>query len=293
MTRSGGINVTFWGVRGSTPCEGQQYERYGGHSSCVSLEVDGQAPIVFDLGTGLTPFGEHLGGAGTPVRASVLLTHLHWDHVQGLPFFAPLHHPDSLVEVYGPRQPDGALREVFGQLMRPPFFPIRADQLGGELRWHDLIDDDLPVGQAKVRSRGVRHRGTTLGFRVEWNGATVVYISDHGQTSDDHRHDDDVPHEVLELCDGADLLIHDAQHTRPEFERKRDWGHCTFEYALHVAREAGARRLALFHHCPTHHDGTLDQIERITQDLSACRGGPEVFAAAEPTMLRVGGSQGA
>ena len=289
MTRSGGINVTFWGVRGSTPCEGPQYERYGGHSSCVSLEADGQPPIIFDLGTGLTPYGERLGGSATPVRASVLLTHLHWDHVQGLPFFTPLHNPDSLVEVYGPRQADGALCDVFDQLMRPPFFPIRAEQLGGDLRWHDLVDDDLPVGQAKVRSRGVRHRGTTLGYRVEWNGATVVYISDHGQSSDDHRHDNEIPHEVLDLCDGADLLIHDAQHTHNEFEHKRNWGHCTFEYALHVGREAGVRQLALFHHCPSHDDRAVDLIQCMTQDLSARRGGPEVFAAAETTSLLVGG----
>jgi phosphoribosyl 1,2-cyclic phosphodiesterase len=281
MTGTRGVNVTFWGVRGSTPCEGPQYERYGGHSSCVSLEVDGQPPIIFDLGTGLTPYGERLGGARTPIRASVLLTHLHWDHVQGLPFFTPLHHPDSLLDVYGPAQTDGALCDVFGELMRPPFFPIRAEQLKGDLRWHDLVDDDLPVGQAKVRTRVVRHVGTTLGYRVDWNGGTVVYISDHGQSNGDPRHDRDIPHEVLELCDGADLLIHDAQHTQPEFEAKRGWGHCTYEYALHVAREAGVRQLALFHHCPSHDDDALDCIARATQDLSAQRGGPEVFAAAE------------
>jgi phosphoribosyl 1,2-cyclic phosphodiesterase len=209
--------------------------------------------------------------------------------VQGLPFFTPLHHPDSLVEVHGPQQADGALGEVFDQLMRPPFFPIRAEQLGGELRWQGLVDDDLPVGHAKVRARHVRHCGTTLGYRVEWNGASVVYISDHGQSSDDHRHDDAVPHEVLELCDGADLLIHDAQHTRPEFEHKRNWGHCTYEYALHVGREAGVRRLALFHHCPSHGDDAIDHIERVTQELSACRGGPEVFAAAETNSVHVSG----
>ena len=110
------------------------------------------------------------------------------------------------------------------------------------MRWHDLVDDDLPVGQAKVRSRGVRHRGTTLGYHVEWNDATVVYISDHGQSSDDHRHDNEIPHEVLELCDGADLLIHDAQHTHNEFEHKRNWGHCPFEYAF--ARGSRSRRAA-------------------------------------------------
>ncbi len=289
MSGSGGIQVTFWGVRGSTPCEGAQYERFGGHSSCVSLEVEGQVPIIFDLGTGLTPLGEHLGGMATPVRASVLLTHLHWDHVQGLPFFTPLHNPDSLLDVYGPRQPEGALCDVFGELMRPPFFPIRADELRGDLRWHDIVDDDLPVGQAKVRSRLVRHVGATLGFRVDWNGGSVAYISDHGQGCGDHRRDDFVPREVLELCDGADLVIHDAQHTFGEFERKRGWGHCTHDYALHVAREAGARQLALFHHCPSHSDDTLDLIERATQDHAATLGGPEVFAAAETMSMLIGG----
>src|SRR3954470_25024464 len=215
MTRSGGINVTFWGVRGSTPCEGPQYQRYGGHSSCVSLEVDGQPPIIFDLGTGLTPYGEHLGGSSEPVRASVLLTHLHWDHVQGLPFFTPLHHPASTLEVYGPRQ-DADLATVWDGLMSPPYFPIRARDLPGRTEWHGVGDDTFAAGEAaKVTSRFVRHVGSTLGFRLDWHGASVVYISDHSQGCEPEL-DDHVPLEVLELCDGADLVIHDAQHTQSE-----------------------------------------------------------------------------
>jgi phosphoribosyl 1,2-cyclic phosphodiesterase len=274
----GGVAVRFWGVRGSTPCEGPRYERYGGHSSCVSVEADGQAPVVFDLGTGLRSYGEQIAGE---FNGSVLLTHLHWDHVQGLPFFVPLHCPGSAVDVYGPRQEGGPLADVFAELMRPPFFPIRPRDLGGDLRFHDTGDDDFPVGHAKVRSRWVRHVGPTLGFRLELNGVSVAYIPDHGPGCVPDHADDYVPHEVLELCDGVDLLIHDAQHTVEEWGPKRDWGHCTIDYAVQVAREAGARKLALFHHDPAHGDDMIDDIRRDANDLASRIGAPEVVAAYE------------
>jgi phosphoribosyl 1,2-cyclic phosphodiesterase len=275
----GGITVNFWGVRGSTPCEGPRYARYGGHSSCVAVEAEHQAPVVFDLGTGLRNYGDHLDGE---FHGSVMLTHLHWDHVQGLPFFVPLHRPGSTVDVYGPRQDAGAaLGDVFAQLMRPPFFPIRPTDLGGDVRFHDTGDDDFPVGQAKVRSRWVRHVGPTLGFRIDWNGASVAYIPDHGPGCCPDDPDDYVPHEVLELCDGVDLLIHDAQHTAAEWGPKRSWGHCTIDYAVHVARESGAHKLALFHHDPAHGDNAIDVITRDANDVASKLGAPEVVAAYE------------
>jgi phosphoribosyl 1,2-cyclic phosphodiesterase len=283
---SGGMKIEFHGVRGSTPCAGPQYARYGGHSSCVSLTAEGQPPVVLDLGTGLTPYGEQLGGA-TPFSGSVLLTHLHWDHVQGLPFFRPLHNPESTLDIYGPRQDAGPLGEVFADLMRPPYFPITPDQLGATIRFHDTGDDDFPVGQAKVRSRWVRHVGPTLGYRVDLNGGSVAYISDHGPGCRDDS-DDFVPQEILELCDGVDVLIHDAQHTCEEYGPKRSWGHCTYDYAVHVARESGARTLALYHHDPAHGDDAVDAIAAFAADSSAKVGGPEVIAAAEGMVVEVG-----
>src|SRR5262249_14976500 len=159
----------------------------------------------------------------------------------------------SKVDIYGPWQGGADLGEVFDGLMCPPYFPIRHADLPARLDWHAVGNDAFAVGGgAKVQSRFVRHVGSTLGFRVELEGVSVVYISDHGQGCCSGYADDYVPHDVLELCDGADLLIHDAQHTEGEFAVKRHWGHCTNDYALHVARQAGAKRLALFHHCPTH-----------------------------------------
>jgi phosphoribosyl 1,2-cyclic phosphodiesterase len=252
----------------------------------VAVTADGHTPVVFDLGTGLRPWGERLG-CETPLHASVLLTHLHWDHVQGLPFFKPLFCPESTFDVYGPRQDAGPLGEVFTGMMQPPYFPIRPDQLAADIRFHDTGDDDFPVGHAKVRSRWVRHVGPTLGYRVDMNGASVAYISDHGPGCRDDA-DDFVPQEILELCDGVDVVIHDAQHTVEEYAPKRHWGHCTYDYAVHVARESGAKLLALYHHDPVHGDDEVDRIAARAADVSARIGGPEVIAAAEGMVLELG-----
>jgi phosphoribosyl 1,2-cyclic phosphodiesterase len=271
---SGGIRIVFNGVRGSTPCAGPEYAHFGGHSSCVAIETDNAPPLLFDLGTGLRPYSRRCDG---DFHGTVLLSHLHWDHVQGLPFFTPLHRAGSTLDVFGPRQEEG-LGPVFAQMMRPPFFPITPEQLMGDVRFHDLGEDDFPVGGAKVRSRWVRHVGPTLGYRVDVNGLSVAYVPDHGPGCNPDHPDDYIPHEMLELCDGVDVLIHDAQHTRAEYEPKRHWGHCTVDYAVHVAREAGARRLVLFHHDPSHSDDDIVAIERSASDYAARIGGPDVAA---------------
>jgi phosphoribosyl 1,2-cyclic phosphodiesterase len=280
---SSATHVTFWGVRGSTPCDGHQFDRYGGNTSCVELAADGHDPILFDLGTGLRSCGEQLARDGKldGYHASVLLTHLHWDHIQGLPFFAPLAAGGGTVEVFGPVQEGGTLDEVFTGVMSPPYFPIRPDEMNGAVSFQGVSGEDFALNGAKVRARWVRHTDPTLGFRVEVEGVSVAYLSDHGPGTVPDDPDDFVPRDVLELCDGVDLLIHDAQHTNGEYETKRNWGHCTIEYAIHVAREAGARELALFHHCPTHGDDAVDEILRDARDLVARIGGPEVFAAAD------------
>lgn len=284
------VRVVLNGVRGSTPCAGAEYARFGGSSSCAAIEVDGASPIVLDLGTGLRGYGARWEARSSePFHGHVLLTHLHWDHVQGLPFFTPLHRPGAALEVFGPQVGPEALGETFDRLMSPPFFPIRAGDLPADISFSGLGDDDFAVGTAKVRSRWVRHTDATLGFRVEVAGRTVVYLPDHGPgCSDDH--DDHIPDAVLELCDGADVLIHDAQHTTEEFGPKRHWGHSTVDYAVHVGREAGVRHVVLFHHDPSHTDDDLDRIERDARDLGARIGVAEVSAAREGSEIVLGGS---
>ena len=296
----GEAHLTFYGVRGSTPCDGARYERYGGNTSCVALESPGHDPIVFDLGTGLRVYGDvvtkqfaaDLSGNRftSPYRATVLLTHLHWDHIIGFPFFTPVFRPDAVVDIYGPRQEEGLLADVFAGVMRPPYFPITPGDLGGTANFVDTDKDEFAVNGAKVRARWVRHTDPTLGFRVEQEGAAVAYMSDHGPGCAPDDADDFIPNDILELCDGVDVLIHDAQHTVHEYEAKRHFGHSTIDYAVHVAREAGVKTLALFHHCPSHSDADIDEIVAHARDLSAETNGPEVIGANEGLRLTVGKS---
>jgi len=273
------VHVTFYGVRGSTPCPHESNQRYGGNTSCVALESPGHDPIVLDLGTGLRLWGETMPLDGT-FRGHALVTHVHWDHVQGLPFFVPVLRPGAQFHVYGPApSPPGTqtLAECFEHFISPPYFPVRIADLPGAIEFHTVRDTEIVVGDAKVTVRDVPHTGVTNGYRVEQDGATVVYISDHQMPMDGSH---EVADSVLELCDGADLLIHDAQYTPEEFATKRDWGHCTMEFAVHVAAEAGVKRLALFHHDPTHDDDFVDCLVARAR-LVAGKRIDEVMAAAE------------
>lgn len=270
------LKVTFWGVRGSTPCPCDANSRYGGNTACVSLEVAGEPPIVLDIGTGLRFFGLTQPADGT-FCGTALVSHLHWDHVQGLPFFTPIDRPGARLDVLAPVQEEGDLADVVDGFMRPPYFPVRARDLRGEIRFHAVDDGDVSVGTAKVRVRPVPHNGPTVGYRVEWDGVSVAYVSDHQQPLDGSMR---VAEAVLELCDGVDLLIHDAQFTPADFAEKPHWGHCTVDYALVVAREAGARALALFHHDPSRCDADVDELLAAARRVGEAAG-IEVIAAAE------------
>jgi phosphoribosyl 1,2-cyclic phosphodiesterase len=241
----------------------------------VGLTVSGESPIVFDLGTGLRSFGETQPLDGT-FNGTALVTHIHWDHVQGLPFFPPADRIGAHFDVFGPQQEEGSLAEVFDGFMRPPYFPVTCSDLRGDIVFHDVLKDDVTIGSAKIMVRPVPHCGPTVGYRVQWDGSTVTYISDHQAPLGL----DSVADSVLELSEGADVLIHDAQYNRAEFAEKAHWGHCTIDYAVTVAKQAGVRTLVLFHHDPAHGDEVVDDLLAEARALSGANG-PEVLAAYE------------
>jgi phosphoribosyl 1,2-cyclic phosphodiesterase len=220
----------------------------------VESRAPATPPILFDLGTGLRRIPT--ATFGSPCRVTALVTHLHFDHVQGLPFFEPAFDPAARIDVYAPAQEDGSAGDALTRLIRPPYFPVPLEQFQADLRFHDVCTTAFAVGDARVTVRPVPHVGPTVGYRVDADGASVAYVSDH-QAPAGH---DTVAESVLELCQGVDLLIHDAQYTPEEFAAKSDWGHCTVEYAVLVARESGAGRLCLFHHDPSHGDADLDAM---------------------------------
>jgi phosphoribosyl 1,2-cyclic phosphodiesterase len=275
------LDLTFYGVRGSCPCPSEANMRYGGNTACVALTADGEEPIVFDLGTGLRAFGETQPLDGS-FAGTALVTHIHWDHVQGLPFFAPADRVGARLRIYGPQQEEGDLQGVFDDFMRPPYFPVKVGDLRGEYSFHEVLKDDFEVGTAAVAARPVPHVGPTVGYRVTWDGRVVTYISDHQAPLDLET----VAGSVLELAAGADVLVHDAQYTPGEFAEKSHWGHCTVDYALRVAKEAGVARVVLFHHDPSHGDDCLDAILAGARRAVGADG-PEVLAAYEGMRLEL------
>jgi phosphoribosyl 1,2-cyclic phosphodiesterase len=274
------VKVTFYGVRGSTPCPTGPYVRYGGNTSCVVVDIPGESPIVFDLGTGLQAWGKTQPLDGT-FKATALLTHFHFDHVQGLPFLAAADRIGSCLDIYGPGETGSTVNDLFTGFVRPPYFPVGIDQLRGKYGLHDVLDCDFTVGTAKILVRPVPHVGLTVGYRIEWEGTSIAYISDHQAPIDL----DSIADSVIELCQGVDLLIHDAQYTPTDWETKSHWGHCTVGYAVRVAKTSGAKALALFHHDPSRSDDDVDRLVSEARCMSDAEG-IVVFGAAEGLTVR-------
>lgn len=269
------MKVTFHGVRGSTPCHGPDTAKYGGNTSCVSVEAEGQRPILLDLGTGLRYFGQqYTASTSAPLDAVALVTHLHWDHIQGFPFFGPILQDGARLELFGPRQEDGTsfMRSV-SNAIRQPTFPVELHDLRGKFEFHDVADDDFMIDGFSVKSRLVPHIGPTVGYRIEFGGKSIAYISDHQQPLDGSF---TLPEGVRELAQDVDLLIHDSQYTMAEFEIKKTWGHCTSEFAIGIGSACNARRVALYHHDPDRTDSELDALRPCD-----AAGKTQVFVARE------------
>ena len=286
-----GMQVRFCGVRGSTPAPGNEFVRYGGHTSCLALTPSGaSAPtLILDAGAGLQCVSPLLGGAA--FNGTILLTHLHWDHVLGLPFFTAGDREEALVSVVLPEQDSGLdAASVLTRIMSPPFFPIEPTQLRGRWTFSTIAAGEHRFEGFTVLAREIPHTGgRTFGYRVSDGSSTLTYMPDHCPTGLGPGEDGigEYHPAALELARDVDLLVHDAQLSPGELAAHGAFGHSVADYPVALARRAGARAVALFHH---RHDRTDDALDGIAQRFgrdALGEGAPEVVVAAEGITLEL------
>jgi phosphoribosyl 1,2-cyclic phosphodiesterase/CheY-like chemotaxis protein len=285
------VRVQFWGTRGSIPKPGPSTTRYGGNTSCIEVRSARGTLVVIDCGTGAHALGQKLIAADTQC-GHILISHTHWDHIQGIPFFAPFFDPATEWDIYGPKGLGPSLRETLAGQMQYTYFPVALEKLQATVRYHELVEGTFEIEDIKVSTHYLNHTALTLGYRLEADGVAVVYASDHEPhsrmlaagrgdiTGQDLRH--------AEFINGADLLIHDAQYTAEEFAAKVGWGHSSVEYAVKLGQHAGVKKLALTHHDPLRDDDALDRVvENLRAGVARNGSDLEVFAAAEGQIVEV------
>ena len=273
--------VKFWGVRGSVPTPGKDTVRYGGNTSCLEMQIDGKR-LIFDGGTGMRELGEELMQE-MPVEAYIFFTHYHWDHIQGFPLFTPAFTPGNCFHIYGAIPPEGeSMKQHFIERVLHYNSPVPLKGMQADLRFYELQHGQkMMLHGIEIETGSLNHPNTAMGYRVTWNGKTVVYCSDTEHFPD--RLDESVVH----LARNADVFIYDAMYTDDEYHHPKSskvgWGHSTWQEAIKVAEAAGVKQVVIFHHEPTHSDDTLDQIAEKVKAVF-----PKAVMAKEGLVLPVG-----
>jgi phosphoribosyl 1,2-cyclic phosphodiesterase len=283
--------VTFWGTRGSIPTPGARTARYGGNTSCVAVEGPGEQLVILDAGTGIRELGltlvERQNGA---LKAEILLSHTHWDHIQGLPYFKPFFAPGNAVRIWGSKQGATSLDAILHLQMDPAVFPVPLTAVSATLSVEEVRPGgEFTVGPFRAQAMQLRHPGTTLAYRLTpvSGGKSVAYVTDN-ELGPGGKYE--MParwrHDLVRFLTDVDVLIHDAMYTPNELETHRGWGHSSYEEAVDLAVDAQAKQLVLFHHEPEHDDGVLDDLVAAARVAMERRGATtEVVAAREGLQL--------
>jgi phosphoribosyl 1,2-cyclic phosphodiesterase len=253
------VNVTFWGTRGSLAAPGRETARYGGNTSCVSVQGNEGTLVILDAGTGIRDLGQSL--PPTLDQVHILLTHLHMDHIQGLPFFAPLRRPGVEIHIWGPASTTLSLHARLQKYLSPPLFPVSVRELAAEFHFHELPAHVIEIGEFMIHAQLIIHPNPTIGYRIQSAETTVTYLPDHEPALAGRS----FPHDKAwtsgyRLAEGADLLIHDTQYTEDEYRDRIGFGHSSINHAFQFAQLSSVKHFAPFHHDPTHNDDTLDRM---------------------------------
>jgi phosphoribosyl 1,2-cyclic phosphodiesterase len=266
--------LKFWGTRGSISVPGHGTLRYGGNTTCVEVRADGEI-IVLDAGSGIRSLGIALEKEfhSQPIKLSLLITHAHWDHIQGLPFFAPVYEKKNEIRVRGYDGVDTTFGEIMAEPMKAPFFPIAMRELSAKIDIKKLTEMEFSTGKVQVRARFVNHPGVCAGYRLLTSAGSIAFLPDHEPYRFLHsaKSNDMTPEQakktetqertsLVEFLKGSDILILDAQYTDAEYETHVGWGHGSVSSAVSLALDAEVRRLLLFHHAPSHDDAMVDAM---------------------------------
>ena len=272
------MRATFWGTRGSLASPGLDTVRYGGNTCCVEVRTDGDDLVVLDAGTGIRRLGQAISDDAP--RVDVLLSHLHMDHIQGLGFFDCLYRDGFPVHVWGPASTTMSLRTRLSRYLSPPLFPVRLRDLPCDLTLHDIGFEPFGIGGFTVSCNLVCHPAPTVGYRLEADGVTLTYLSDH-EPALGVRAFPPPPEWTsgYDLAHRADLLIHDTQYTEEEYETRVGWGHSTVDHSVAFAAAVEAKSYAPFHYDPTHDDATRDAM--LAEATAALAGRCQVIPARE------------
>ena len=277
--------LKIWGVRGSIPVPGPGTVRYGGNTSCIEIRADGEL-IVLDAGSGIRELGLALETefGSRPINLSLLITHVHWDHIQGFPFFVPAYNDKNEIQILGYDGAGSALQEILKGQMATPFFPVALYDLPGKINIQKLDSMDFKIGKVRVRSRLMNHPGVCVGYRILTSKGSIAYLPDHEpyeafklhsakshllspeQTQKRARED---RAELVKFLQGSDILILDTQYTDEEYQAHIGWGHGSLSTAISLALDASVRKLVLFHHDPTHDDDMVDEMVQTARRIAA------------------------
>lgn len=289
--------VQFWGVRGSIATPGPSTLKFGGNTTCVEVRADGEL-IVFDAGTGIRNLGRKLAGEfkSQPIEVTILITHTHWDHIQGFPFFIPLYVPQNQIRIMGYEGSRIGLQSVLTSQMESPFFPVSMQQLPGYLKVQELKEMEFNIGKVKVTAAFMNHPGICVGYRLETSGGSIAFIPDnepHSRLRMAPVTDSTQSHEVLayaqkqdekliEFIRDCDVVIMDSQYDGVEYKSHIGWGHTCVDDAVALAVIANVKKLFLFHHDPDHDDAKVESMEEWARELAAIHGSKlQVDAARE------------
>lgn len=288
------LSLRFWGTRGSIPSPGAGTVRYGGNTPCVELRTSDGWLVILDAGTGIRELGRSLMEAaqGAPIAGDIFLTHAHWDHIQGIPFFAPLFRKGNHFTIWGSRSLQTSIDRVVRDQMSPVVFPVSFEELEAQIDFQELSEERCQGRGYEVSAFHVRHPGGALAYRFSNGNAgarALVYVSDN-ELSPAARYDApaDWRDRFVDFARGASVLVHDTMYTDEEYGSYVGWGHSTYSDAVELALDAGVGRLVLYHHHPERTDAEVDRRVQACRELVASRGGRmEVMAAAEGMTLDV------